>query len=72
LLQRLSSAIVIINCPDSLLIFKMFPEHGDIFIYNLFKQKMHEVLAEWNKLLPVKQKQPANSAKRSSFHPLDK
>jgi hypothetical protein len=50
----------------------MFPEHGDIFIYNLFKQKMHEVLAEWNKLLPVKQKQPANSAKRSSFHPLDK
>jgi len=61
---------VIIKNPDSLLIYEMFPDHRGIFMYKLLKQKRHELLANWIKLLPVKQK-TWNSANRSSFYTLE-
>jgi hypothetical protein len=49
----------------------MIPKHGDIFMYRLLKQKLHELLTDGSKLLPVNPIQPANAANRSSFYTLD-
>jgi len=61
---------VIIKNPDSLLIYEMFPDDGGIFMYKLLKQILHELLVDWIKLLPVKQK-TLNAAKSTSFYTLE-
>jgi hypothetical protein len=48
----------------------MFPDDGGIFMYKLLKQILHELLVDWIKLLPVKQK-TLNAAKSTSFYTLE-